>query len=238
MPGDRLAGQRHRALIRGKHARQQVESRGLTGAVRPDQCVQRAVCNRDVDALYGPDASKALDDVAGRKHRTIDMRFRPQEFRQRQHFDPSRGHRGVFSRPPAKRRDQPLADPDQTGRRKHDEGDEHQAKPEQPVLGVNAQEFAKQDKEQRAERGPQETAHPADHDHGQQIARERDRNRIGRSHAVLVKQKNTGKPGNACRQHERGQLVAVSRIAKEAGALLVLPYCHQDAADARIMKAP
>ena len=65
------------------------------------------------------------------------------------------------------------ADADETGRRKHNETDEHEAEPEQPVLGVDAEEFAEQDEEQRAERRAEETAHTADHDHGQEIAGER-----------------------------------------------------------------
>jgi hypothetical protein len=36
----------------------------------------------------------------------------------------------------AERRDQPLADADEAGRREHDEADEQEAEPEQPVLGV------------------------------------------------------------------------------------------------------
>ena len=51
-------------------------------------------------------------------------------------------------------RHQPLADADKAGRRKHDEGDEDEAEPEQPVLGIDAEEFAKQDEEQRTERRP------------------------------------------------------------------------------------
>ena len=238
MAGDRLAQQRYRALVRRIHAGQQIERRGLAGAVGADQRVQRAVGNRDVDALHRPDAAEALDDVAGGKHRAVDVRFRPQEFRQRQHFDPARRHRGIFDRLLAERRDQPLADADQAGRRKHDEGDEHQAEPEQPVLGVDAEEFAEQDEEQRAERRPQEAAHAADHDHRQQIAGERHRDRIGRGHAVLEQQEDAGKPGNGGGQHEGGELVAIGRIAEKARALLVLADRHQHAADGRIVEAP
>jgi hypothetical protein len=207
MPGDRPAHQRHGALIRGKHAGQQIERSGLAGAIWTDQRVQRAIGNRDVDALYRPDAAKAFDDVTGGKHRALDVRCRAQEIRQRQHFDPARRHRRIFRRLLAPGRDQPLAYSDQTCRRKHDEGDKYKAEPEQPVFGVDAQKFPEQDKEQRAQRRAQETAHPPDHDHGQQIARERDRNRVGRSHAVLVKQKYAGKPGDSRRQHERRELV-------------------------------
>ncbi len=238
MSGDRLAHQRHLALIRRKHARQQIERGGLAGAIRSDQRMQGAICNRDVDALNRPDAAKALDDVAGGQHSAVDVRFGPQEFRQRQDFDPARRHRGVFGLLLAERRDQPLADADQTRRREHDESDKHQAEPEQPVLGVDAQKFAKQNKEQRAERRSQETAHAADHDHGQQIAGERDGDRIGRGHAVLIKQQYAGKPGDGSGQYERRELVAIGRIAKKACALLVLADRHQYGADGRIMEAP
>ena len=63
--GDRLAQQRHRALVGRKHAGQQIERRGLAGAVGADQRMQRAVGDRDVDALHRLDAAEALDDVAG-----------------------------------------------------------------------------------------------------------------------------------------------------------------------------
>ncbi len=226
------------ALVRRIHAGQQIERRGLAGAVGADQRMQRAVGNGDVDPLHRLDAAKALDDVAGGQHRSLDVGFRPQEFRQRQQFDAARRHRGVLDDLLAERRDQPLADADQARRRKHDEADEHQAEPEQPVLGVDAQEFAEQDEEQRAERRAQKAAHAADHDHRQQFAGKCDRDRIGRGHAVLVEQQDAGKPGDPGRQHEGGELVAVGRIAEEARALLVLADRHQHAADGRIVEAP
>src|SRR5258707_13433665 len=65
MAGDRLAHQRYRALVRRVHARQQIERRGLAGAVGPDQRMQRAVDNLDVDSLHRLDAAETLDDVAG-----------------------------------------------------------------------------------------------------------------------------------------------------------------------------
>ena len=238
MTGDRPAQQRHRALVRRVHARQQIERGGLAGAVGPDQRVQRAVGDGDIDALHGADAAKALDDVAGGQHRAIDMGFRPQEFRQRQHLDAPRRHRGVLDRLLAERRHQPLADADEPRRREYDEGDEHKAEPEQPVLGVDAQKFAKQDEEQRAERGAEEAAHAADYDHRQQIAGERHRDRIGRGHAVLVEEENAGEPGDAGRQHEGQELVAVGRIAEEARALLVLADRDQHAADGGVVEAP
>ena len=73
--------------IRRVHAGQQIERGGLAGAVGADQRVQRAVGDGDIDALHRPDAAEALDDVAGREHRALDVRLRPQEFRQRQHLD-------------------------------------------------------------------------------------------------------------------------------------------------------
>ena len=144
-------------------------------------------------------------------------------------FDAARRHRGVFDHLLAERRHQPLGDADQAGRREHDEADEHEAEPEQPVLGVDAEEFAEQDEEQRAQRRPEETAHAADHDHRQQFAGERDRDRIGRGHAVLEQQQDAGEPGDPRRQHEGGELVAVGGIAEETRALLVLADRHQHA---------
>ena len=86
------------AFVGRKHARQQVERRGLAGAVGADQRVQGAVGDRDVDALYRLDAAETLDDVAGRQHRAVDVGRRPQEFRQRQRLDAARRHRGVLGR--------------------------------------------------------------------------------------------------------------------------------------------
>jgi len=74
--------------------------------------------------------------------------------------------RGIFDHLLAERRDQSLGDAHKASRRKYDEGDEYETKPEQPVFGVDTQEFTKQDKEQRTQRGSQETPHAADHDHG------------------------------------------------------------------------
>ena len=116
--------------------------------------MQRAVDNLDVDTLHRLDAAETLDDVAGGKHRTYDAGFGPQEFRQWQHFDPARRHRRILDRLLAEGCDQAFADADQAGRRKHDEADEYQTKPEQPVLGIDAEEFAEQNKEQRPERWP------------------------------------------------------------------------------------
>ena len=57
----------------GVHAGQQVERRGLAGAVGTDQGVQRAVGDRDVDALHRLDAAETLDDVAGGKHGAVEV---------------------------------------------------------------------------------------------------------------------------------------------------------------------
>ncbi|OIQ72857.1 hypothetical protein GALL_455130 [mine drainage metagenome] len=231
MSGYWQAHQRRRAFVRRVQARQEIERGGLAGAIGPDQRMKRAVGNGDVDPPNGPDAAEALDDVAGGKHGAFDVGFRPQKFRQRQYLDAARRHRGVLDDFFPERRDQPLADADKAGRREHDEGDEHKAEPEHPVLGVDAEEFAEQDEEQRAERGTQEVAHAADHDHRQQIAGEGDRDRIRRGHAVLVQQKNAGKPGDSSGQREGGELVAVGRIAEKAGAALVLADRNHGAAE-------
>jgi len=63
---------------------------------------------------------------------------------------------------------------------------------------------------------------PADHDHRQQVAGERDRDRIGRGHAVLVQQEDAGQARDGGRQHEGRSFVPVGRIAEKARALLVL----------------
>ena len=116
MSGDRLAHQGYRALVRRIHTRQEIERRGLAGAIWADQRMQRAVCDGDINALNGLDPPKTLDDVACGKHRSADVRFGPQKFWQRQEFDAARRHCGIFCCLLAKRRHQPLADTDQAGR--------------------------------------------------------------------------------------------------------------------------
>ena len=78
------------------------------------------------------DAAEALDEGGADSTAPSPWDRRPQERRQRH-----RAGGAPPSRPPrrllAERRDQPLADADQPGRREHDEGDEQQAEPEQPV---------------------------------------------------------------------------------------------------------
>src|SRR6188768_1332254 len=48
------------AFVGRKHARQQVERGGLAGAVGPDQRMQGAILDRDIDALHRLDAAKTL----------------------------------------------------------------------------------------------------------------------------------------------------------------------------------
>ena len=112
---------------------------------------------------------------------------------------PTAGHRGRLDRARAERRDQPLRNADEAGRRKHDEADEQQPEIEQPMRRPDRQKLAEQDEEQRAERRPEEAAHPADHDHGDQLAREGDRDRIGRGEAMVEDRKRAG-DRNHCRR--------------------------------------
>src|SRR6266436_2474681 len=63
-------------------------------AVAISSGVRRAVGDGDIDTLHRPDAAKTLEDVMRGEHRAVNVNFRPQEFRQRQHFDAPRRHRG------------------------------------------------------------------------------------------------------------------------------------------------
>ena len=122
------------AGVRREHAGDQVERRGLAGAVGADQRVQGAVLDGEVDALDGLDAAEALDQarcairtgplgvwrgfrkagsgssptLAARHRRRLDCRLRNGA----QHA---------------------LADADEARRREHDEADEQQAEVEQPI---------------------------------------------------------------------------------------------------------
>ena len=178
---------------------------------------------------------QAVGDQDRRRARggaAIDLRQR------RAVVDGAAGHGGRLDHAAAERRDQPAGDADQTGRREHDEADEQQAEPEQPMRRPDRQEFAEQDEEQRAERRPEEAAHPADHHHGDELARERHRQRLGRGKAMIEHRERSGDRHHRGGEHEGDELVAVGRVADEAGALLVLADRHQHAADRRAMKAP
>ena len=71
-PGDRPARKRHRAAIGTEHAGDQVEGRGLAGAVRPDQRMQRAVGEHgEVDAAHRLDAAEALGESTRFEHRGV-----------------------------------------------------------------------------------------------------------------------------------------------------------------------
>jgi hypothetical protein len=117
--------------------------------------------------------------------------------------------------------------------REHHEADEGQAKPEQPVVGVDREELAKQDVEQDAHRRPEETAHAADHHHGQHLTREGHRRRFGRRQAVVEHEQCTGQAGDGAGDDEGHQLVAVGGVALKARALLVLADRHQYMAKGR-----
>jgi hypothetical protein len=147
-------------------------------------------------------------------------------------------HRGVVDgpRPPARRGAVPEAD--QSGRREHDEGDEEQPEHEQPVLGHARQVVTEDDEEQRPERRPEERAHAADDHHRQQLAGERDRDRLGRGHPVVEQQQHAGERGDGRGYHERDELVALRVVAEEARALFVLADRHQHAAERRAVEAP
>ena len=138
---------------------------------------------------------------------------------------------------PAERGDQPLGDADEARRREHDEADEQQAEIEQPVRRPDRQELAKQDEEQRAERGPQKASHSADDHHGDELARERDRKRLGRGEAV-IEHRQCPASATTVRTARRRRACSDCRIADEARALLVLADCHQHAAGRRAVKAP
>jgi len=74
------------------------------------------------------------------------------------------------------------------------------SEPEQPVLGIDAEEFAEQDEEQRAERGPPGNCACRRSRPSPAGSPEND-TEIGSAEviAVLVQQENAGKPGDAGR---------------------------------------
>ena len=164
--------------------------------------MERSISDSNIDALNSLDAAEALGHVAGRQHWPIDSRLRTQELRQRQGFDLARRHGRFFGDLLAEWRKKLLADTDQSRWGKDNETDEDQPEPQQPVLGVNAENLAEQNEEQRTQCRAEEAAHAADHDHRQQFSRERDRDRVRRRHAVFVEEQNARKSGQCGGQDE------------------------------------
>ena len=223
----------HGAAVRRVQARDQVEQRGLAGAVRADQGMDLAGADREAGVGDGTDAAEMFRDAVDLQHRSL-HRLRAQERRQRQAFvDLALAHRGGFFRQRAPAPAQRRPDADQAARRVQHEGDEDQSEPEQPVRRPDRKQFAEQDEEQRAERRPQHAAHAADHDHRQQLAGKRHRHRFGRNQVGLESEQRAGQPRHHRRDHEHAELVALDRIALERGAQLVLADRHQHVAERR-----
>ena len=151
--------------------------------------MQRAVANGEIDPLHRADAAKALGDTAHFENRSIRVFMRFEEWRQRLVGERAASHSGLFHDFPAERRQKPLGNPDEAGRREHDEADEQNAEEEQPMRSPDRQEFPEQNIEQRAECGTQEAAHAAYDHHGDEFARERDSQRLGRGEAVIENRK-------------------------------------------------
>ena len=100
------------------------------------------------------------------------------------------------------------------------------------------EELAKEYEEQRTERGTEEATHPPDHHHRDELARERNGERLCRREAVIEHRERACDRNHGRGQHEADQLVAIGRIADEARTLLVLADRHQHAASGRAVEAP
>ena len=230
--------ERHRAAIRRKHAGDEIEGSGLAGAVGADQGMQRAVHDREADAAHGANAAEALHDAIRREHRSRAAAFVNEVPGHRSDgFDAPAGHGRVGLRLLAEGGKKALGDAGQARRREHDEADEHQAEEQEPARREQREIFARQHEEQRAEGRAQEAAHAADDHHGEQLAGELDGHRVSRGEAVMEGRERAGKARQSRRDREGDELVAVSVVADEAGANLVLADRHQHAADRRVVKA-
>ena len=124
-------------------------------------------------------------------------------------------------------------DADEAARREQHEAYEYKSEPEQPVLRPDRKQLAEQDKEQRAERRPEDVMHAADHNHGEEFAGERHRDRFSRHQVGLEAEQGAGNAGHDSGQHEDRQLVAIDRVALERGAQLVLADRHQHMSERR-----
>ena len=100
---DLAAVQRDGAAVGREQAGDQIEQRGLAGAVRPDQGVDFAGADLQARIGHGANAAEGLRDAAHLEHGAVEP-FRQQEGRQRQAFvDLAPAHGGGFfrRRPPA-----------------------------------------------------------------------------------------------------------------------------------------
>ena len=152
-------------------------------------------------------------------------------------LDRARIHRGRLDHFGLERLGQPAPDADQSGRRKHDEPDEQQTEEQQPVRSPDRQILAEQDEKQRAKRGTEQTAHAADDHHGEQLARERNRRRVGRRETMMEREQHTSAAGQHRRHRVSDLFVAVGCITDELRALLVFADRDEYGADRRAMKA-
>ena len=84
------------AFVRRIEPGNQVEGRGLSGAVRADQGVEGAVAHGDVDALHGLERAEALGDAAGLQDDAVHMVRRLQERRQGLVRERAPRHGGLF----------------------------------------------------------------------------------------------------------------------------------------------
>ncbi len=236
---DRAARKLDRAAIGRIEAGQEIECRGLAGTIGPDQRVQCPIAYGEGHVVDRMNAPETLVEVAHHQHRRFCLGLTAQRLRQRRILDQRAARHCRRERDtPAERGDQPLGHADQARRREHDEADEQQAEIEQPMQRPDRQKLAEQDEEQGAERRPQEASHSADDHHGDELAREGDRQGFGRGETVIEDRQCSRQPHHRRGQDKSDELVPIRRIAHEAGALLVLPDRHQHATHRRAVKAP
>ena len=217
-----------------EEARDQVEDRRLAGAVRPDQRVQRSIARPRCSRPRPRGCRRRPWRVPARRTGAVAISFAAQERRhRRRRIDRAARHRCRFDDSRAQRRRQAPPYADEARRRKYDEPDEEQPEKEQPVGRPDRQVLAKQDVEERAQRGTEQAPHPADDHHREELAREGDRRRVGGREAVMEREQHAGEPGERRRNHVGDLLVALRRVAGELRPLLVVANREQHGADRR-----
>ena len=239
---DPLAAQQDLAGIRRIQAGDDIEQRGLAGAVRADQRLEPRRHHGQRHVGDRPQPPEALVDGAAFEQRRGGAigRARAQKrrhFRARLRARARRHRRNLLGLAP-ERRQEARAEADQAHRREQDESHEQEAEIELPGRGVAGEDLAEQDEEQSAERRAQEIAHAADHGHGDDLARERHVDHVrGDEIAKESKQaaRETEKRG---RENEPDQLVTPDRIADEGRPLLVLADRHQHPPERRVDEPP
>ena len=115
----------------------------------------------------------------------------------------------------------------------HHADDEDDADPEQPVLGVRADDVLQQQEHRGADRGADDRAGTAEDHHDDRVAGQRPVQDVARHERVLQRVEAAADARDRARHRERDQLEALHRVAGRAHPLLVLADADEDRPERR-----